>query len=132
MTQHKESKLPPTLLVVDDDDIILELIENLFEDELRVVTASNGWEALAKAAAHQPDIALLDLMMPGINGLTLTEELRKLAQTEVLRIFIMTAHSGLREEVERLNVDGFFLKPFEPDSLIEAIRRAAMLGKCYP
>jgi CheY-like chemotaxis protein len=118
MTSKKTRIIPPTLLVVDDDEIILELIQNLLEDKLTVIVAANGWEALTKAAQHQPDIALLDLMMPGINGLTLTEELRKLPHAEQLRIFIMTAHSGLRAEVERLEVEGFFLKPFEPDELV--------------
>ncbi|MBA3530786.1 MAG: response regulator [Ardenticatenales bacterium] len=100
------------------DEVILELIENLLEDRATVIAASNGWEALAKVAEHQPNLALLDIMMPGINGLTLTEELRKLPYAEQLRIFIMSAHGGLRAEVERLEVNGFFLKPFEPDELV--------------
>lgn len=113
-----------TLLVVDDDEVILELIQSLFEDDLNVVSATDGWAALSLAAAHQPDIVLLDLMMPGINGLTLTEELRKLPHSEALRIFIMSAHGGLRPEVERLNVAGFFVKPFEPDLLVERLLQA--------
>lgn len=115
------SEQHPTLLVVDDDPAIIELVESLFEEELNVVSASNGWDALSLAAERQPDMVLLDLMMPGINGLTLTEELRKLPNAERLRIFIMTAHSGLRPEVERLDVDDFFLKPFEPDQLMERL-----------
>lgn len=110
-----------TLLVVDDDEAIVELIESLLEDEMQVLCARDGWEALTVAAHHQPDLALLDLMMPGINGLTLTEELRKLPFSERLRIFVMTAHRGLRPEVERLHVDGFFAKPFEPDYLMDAL-----------
>lgn len=117
MHYPREATVRPTLLVVDDDEVIRELVESLFEDELNVVSASNGWAALSLAAAHQPDMVLLDLMMPGINGLTLTEELRKLPYSARMHIFIMTAHTGLRPEVERLHVDGFFAKPFEPDHL---------------
>jgi two-component system, OmpR family, alkaline phosphatase synthesis response regulator PhoP len=113
-----------TLLVVDDDEAIIELVESLLEDDVDVVCANNGWEALALAAEHQPDLVLLDLMMPGINGLTLTEELRKLPYAERLRIFIMTAQRGLLPEVERLEVDGFFAKPFEPDQLMEQLLAA--------
>lgn len=119
-----------TLLVVDDDLAIIELVESLLEDDMNIVSAGNGWEALALAAEHQPDMVLLDLMMPGINGLSLTEELRKLPNAERLRIFIMTAHTGLRPEVERLAVDGFFPKPFEPDYLMDnLINVAQRLGK---
>lgn len=121
MRYPREATVRPTLLVVDDDEVIRELVESLFEDDLTVVSASNGWEALSVAAAHQPDIVLLDLMMPGINGLTLTEELRKLPYSARMHIFIMTAHTGLRPEVERLQVDGFFAKPFEPDQLMSRL-----------
>lgn len=115
----------PILLVVDDDPAIIELVESLLEDQLQIVSAANGWEALSLAAEHQPDIVLLDIMMPGINGLTLTEELRKLPNAERLRIFVMTAHTGLRPEVARLNVDGFFAKPFEPDQLMSSLLAVA-------
>jgi two-component system alkaline phosphatase synthesis response regulator PhoP len=121
MTQKPKVTQETVLLVVDDDPAIIELVESLFEEELVVISADNGWEALALAAKHQPDMALLDLMMPGINGLTLTEELRKLPNSERLRVFIMTAHSGLKPEVERLAVRGYFPKPFEPEQLIERL-----------
>jgi CheY-like chemotaxis protein len=121
MNRNCEANSRPSLLVVDDDEAIIELVESLLEDDVDVVCASNGWEALALAAEHQPDLVLLDLMMPGINGLTLTEELRKLPYAERLRIFIMTAQRGLLPEVERLEVDGFFAKPFEPDQLMEQL-----------
>jgi CheY-like chemotaxis protein len=124
---NRASKAPPkpTLLVVDDDRAIVELIESLFEDDLNLVVTDNGWEALALAAKHQPDMALLDLMMPGINGLTLTEELRKLPHAERLRVFIMTAHTGLLPAIERLNVEDYFVKPFEPDHLVKRLLAAA-------
>jgi CheY-like chemotaxis protein len=124
MDRNRQANARPTLLVVDDDEAIIELVESLLEDDVDVVCASNGWQALALAAEHQPDLVLLDLMMPGINGLTLTEELRKLPYAERLRIFIMTAQRGLRPEVERLEVDGFFAKPFEPDHLMEQLLAA--------
>jgi CheY-like chemotaxis protein len=114
----------PTILVVDDDAAILELIKSLLEDEFQVVCASDGWEALSLAAESQPDVVLLDLMMPGINGLTLTEELRKLPLGRNLPVFVMTAHRGLQPEIERLNVAGLFLKPFEPDLLVAEIESA--------
>ncbi len=120
MTRSQPQAAPRlTLLVVDDDRAIIELVESLFEDDLEIVATDNGWHALSLAAAHRPDLILLDIMMPGINGLTLTEELRKLPNAERMHIFIMTAHTGLQPEAERLKVDGFFAKPFEPDFLMD-------------
>ncbi|MCZ7575463.1 MAG: response regulator [Ardenticatenaceae bacterium] len=114
----------PTLLVVDDDPAILGLVASLLEDQFDVACASDGWEALVIAAEVQPDVVLLDLMMPGINGLTLTEELRKLPRGRDLPVFVMTAHRGLQAEAERLGVAGCFLKPFEPDVLITGLASA--------
>jgi CheY-like chemotaxis protein len=125
MTTSAQANHRTTLLVVDDDEAIVELIQSLFEDDLDVVCANNGWEALSVAAEHQPTLALLDIMMPGINGLTLTEELRKLPFAERLHIFVMSAHRGLMPEVERLGVDGFFAKPFEPDTVMEEVLAVA-------
>lgn len=110
-----------TVLVVDDDAAIVELVASLLEDSFHVVCASDGWEALMLAAEREPDAVVLDLMMPGINGLTLTEELRKLPGGHDLPVFVMTAHRGLKDEVERLKVAGLFLKPFEPDALLTRI-----------
>lgn len=114
----------PTILVVDDDPAILELVASLLEDESDVVCSRDGWEALTLAAEIEPDLVLLDLMMPGINGLTLTEELRKLPHGRDLPVFVMTAHSGLQAEVKRLNIAGFCLKPFEPDTLVAMLELA--------
>lgn len=121
MKDEAQANPRATLLVVDDDAAIVELIQSLFEDDLNVVCAHDGWEALSVAAEHQPQVAILDIMMPGINGLTLTEELRKLPWGQRLRVFIMSAHRGLIPEVERLNVEGFLAKPFEPDHLMEQV-----------
>jgi CheY-like chemotaxis protein len=121
MKDEAQANPRATLLVVDDDAAIVELIQSLFEDDLNVVCAHDGWEALSVAAEHQPQVAILDIMMPGINGLTLTEELRKLPWGQRLRVFIMSAHRGLIPEVERLNVEGFLAKPFEPDYLMEQV-----------
>lgn len=125
MKDEAQANHRATLLVVDDDAAIVELIQSLFEDDLNVVCAHDGWEALSVAAEHQPQVALLDIMMPGINGLTLTEELRKLPWGERLRVFIMSAHRGLIPEVERLKVEGFLAKPFEPDHLMEQVLAVA-------
>jgi CheY-like chemotaxis protein len=125
MKDEAQANHRATLLVVDDDAAIVELIQSLFEDDLNVVCAHDGWEALSVAAEHQPQVAILDIMMPGINGLTLTEELRKLPWGQRLRVFIMSAHRGLIPEVERLNVEGFLAKPFEPDYLMEQVLAAS-------
>ena len=80
------------ILVVDDEEDILELIRfNLLKEGYHVITAASGEAALVKARHEQPDLILLDLMLPGLDGLDIYRELRKRADTNQIPIIMVTA-----------------------------------------
>lgn len=113
------------LLVVDDDPAIAELVKELLADAFTITCFHKPLDALAAAEKAPPDLALLDVMMPEMNGLKMAQRLRALPDGKAIRIYIMTAHHGLQPEIARANVDGFIAKPFDPDELIRRLSAAA-------
>jgi two-component system phosphate regulon response regulator OmpR len=116
------SDLEPHLLVVDDDARLRELLRRyLSESGFRITTAANAAEARAKLASLAFDLAVLDVMMPGENGLDLTRDLRREGRLPVL---LLTAMAEPEDRVNGLEqgADDYLSKPFEPRELLLRIR----------
>jgi YesN/AraC family two-component response regulator len=95
---------PQTVLVVDDDPGILDLHSRLIEQTGRqVVTARNGCEALAQVEVQMPDLILLDLMMPEMDGFAMLDELRAKESTRDIPVVILTAHPLSDADLDRCN-----------------------------
>jgi len=106
------------ILVVDDDDRIRELIKQyLVEKKFLVSTAQNVHEARKKIALLKFDILILDIMMPGENGLILTKEIKKNSK---IPIILLTARGKVEERIEGLETgaDDYLSKPFSPKELL--------------
>ena len=108
------------VLVVDDDDMIRRLVRTVLEaDDLEVVEAANGDKALEMVASAQPAVVVLDIMMPGINGV---EVCRRVDHTQV-KVIILTARDDpvLEDECREAGADAFLTKPFSSDQLLALI-----------
>ncbi|MBY0221155.1 response regulator [Mammaliicoccus sciuri] len=102
------------ILIIDDQPGIRLLLEEIFRQAgLGTTLASNGKEALDKLEYLQPDCILLDMKMPGMNGVEVLREIRK--RTPNALVMMMTAYSEieLTEEAGRLGIDNHFTKPFD-------------------
>ena len=113
------------VLVVDDEADLVELIGlNLRRSGYRVATASNGEEALRQARKLLPDLVILDVMMPGLDGTEVTRQLRASADTEHLPILMLTARTEETDEVVGLSVgaDDYVTKPFSPKVLMARVK----------
>jgi two-component system alkaline phosphatase synthesis response regulator PhoP len=111
-----------TILVVDDDRKIVELVTLYLQKEgYRVLQAFDGNAALALARAEEPDLAILDLMLPGINGLVLCKTLQSEAHTPVI---MLTARSTEEDRMRGLDLgaDDYVVKPFSPRELVSRVR----------
>ncbi len=114
------------VLVVDDEPAIAELERHhLARAGHRVTTAANGWEALAVARDDRPDLILLDLMLPDLDGFGVCEILRREPATATIPIVIVSAwasgdsrHLGLE-----LGALDYVTKPFSPAELVERVQR---------
>ena len=118
------------ILVVDDDpEIVSFLKRGLTYEGYAVDTASNGAEALAKAREAEPDLVVLDVMMPGIDGLEVGKRLR---QAGKLPILMLTAKGTVADRVKGLDsgADDYLVKPFSFDELLARIR--ALLRRSQP
>jgi two-component system phosphate regulon response regulator PhoB len=117
----------PRVLIVEDEAVILRLLEVNFRlAGFEVETAARGEEALAKAAASPPDVAILDIMLPGLSGIEVCQRLRSAPETAEVPIVMLSARTQ-DEERERsyaLGVVAYVTKPFEPAELVEVVRRA--------
>lgn len=111
---------PRTVLVADDDEDILQLVSFRLERAgYTVVTAADGQQALAAAREHQPDLAVLDVMMPGLNGYEVTRQLRADEATAAIPVILLTARVQ-EADVSRgfeAGADDYLRKPFSPQEL---------------
>jgi two-component system phosphate regulon response regulator PhoB len=113
------------LLVVDDEpDILSILVYQLSKEGFRVSTSVNGQSAIATAAEERPDLVILDLMLPGIDGYEVLKRLRQNEATASIPVILLTAR---REEEERLRgfeygADDYVTKPFSPQELVFRVR----------
>ena len=119
----------PLILIAEDDADIRALLRLYLEgDGFRVLEAEDGNTALALAREHSPDMAILDIMMPGMNGFELTRALRKYSEIPIL---ILSAKSQDNDKILGLNLgaDDYIAKPFNPVEIVARVkaqlRRAA-------
>ena len=111
------------ILVVDDDQDIVDIVRFTLGQQHEVLEARNGKEGLERAAADRPDLIILDIMMPEIDGLTVCSRLAAARETKDIPVIILTAKGRMREAfVSAPNVQRFIDKPFEPSSLQEEIQ----------
>ncbi|OGR82265.1 MAG: hypothetical protein A2902_00205 [Elusimicrobia bacterium RIFCSPLOWO2_01_FULL_64_13] len=114
----------PKVMVVDDENDVVELIKFMLEkDGHEVVTASNGIQALEKVAAANPDLIILDIMMPEMDGYTVNTHLLEKDDTRNIPVIILTAKGQMRDLFALgSNIVAFMEKPFDPKGLRDKIR----------
>jgi DNA-binding response OmpR family regulator len=118
------------ILVVDDDPTILRLLQvNLEMEGHEVLPAQDGYQALATLRAERPEVVLLDVMMPGLDGWQVCERIRAdedaaIAATPVVFLSARAQESDLTRGAEA-GADAYVTKPFDPLALIELVERLA-------
>ena len=117
--------MKPLVLVVEDEPPQVELLRyNLEKEGFRAIVAGDGEEALARIDEEDPDLVILDMMMPKRSGFLVLEKLRR-TRPVPLRVIMITANEGSRHKAyaEMLGVDDYIRKPFGMDRLLESVER---------
>jgi DNA-binding response OmpR family regulator len=123
----KEINHPPRILIVDDEPFNVDILEQELADlGYKTLSAASGQEALAKVAAEAPDLILLDVMMPGMDGFTVCRLLKERKETQLIPVVFMTALGEREDRIKGIEVGGydFFTKPPDREVLLARIRNA--------
>ncbi|MGH9076765.1 MAG: response regulator transcription factor [Acidimicrobiales bacterium] len=124
-----------TILVVDDDPGIVKLLQVNFEMEgYDVITASNGEDGVRRAGADHPALMVLDVMMPGMDGLEAARRVRAAPDTATLPIILLSAKAQAPDiHAGQLVADEYVTKPFDPLELLDRVARLiASRGQALP
>jgi DNA-binding response OmpR family regulator len=114
------------ILLADDEEDIKTVVTMFLQSEgFEVVTAFDGLDALEKAQSEKPDLILLDLMMPVLDGYEVCKRLRANEQTANIPVLILTAatQKESRARAFRVGAKDYLVKPFEPERLLEKIQK---------
>ena len=117
--------LQTTILIVDDEPSNVDMLsQELAEEGYIILTAFDGEEALIKVHDHQPDLILLDVMMPKVDGFTACRILKGSGKTVIIPIIMLTALRGHEDRIRGIDAgaDDFISKPFDRDELLAKIR----------
>jgi DNA-binding response OmpR family regulator len=120
-----------TILVIEDDRDIIEIIQYNFEREgYRVLTATNGEKGIDEARARRPALIVLDLMLPGVDGIEVCKRLRHQSETRNIPIVILTAKGEESDIILGLGMgaDDYVTKPFSPKELLARITAVLRRG----
>jgi CheY-like chemotaxis protein len=119
---------PRTVLVVDDDPVIVKLLQVNFEMEgYRVLTAGDGEEGLDRAQRERPDVVILDVMMPKLDGLEVARALKADPETRDIPVVLLSAKAQTSDiQAGQSLADEYITKPFDPLELLDRV--ASLVG----
>jgi DNA-binding response OmpR family regulator len=117
--------MPKKILAAEDSPTILEMIkQSLEEGGFSVITAIDGQDALEKARVQKPDLIVLDLMLPKVDGYKVCRMLKFDEKYKAIPIIVLTARAGEADKklAAEVRADAYLVKPFEPEVLLSKIK----------
>jgi two-component system phosphate regulon response regulator PhoB len=130
-----DSLAKPTVLVVEDEAALATMLRyNLEKQGFRVEEAADGQEALTRIAENQPDLVLLDWMLPALSGIEVCRQIRRRSSTRDLPVIMVTARTEDQDAVRGLNTgaDDYITKPFNMEALLARIRALLRRANALP
>ncbi len=124
----------PKILVVDDEETVARVIEHALRHEHQVWVSYSAVEALKTARQIHPDLIILDIVMPGMNGLDACRELRRDPMFKAIPILFLTARSGVEDRIEgfEAGADDYLTKPFDIRELVLRVQAILRRARAEP
>ncbi len=111
------------ILLIDDDPTVIKIMQSFLQaHDYTVAFANDGEQGLVKAAEFKPDLIVLDIQMPKMNGYTFVFEVKKQLDGQLIPIIVMTAKEGMAEIFKIEGVKDYLVKPVSPEKLLQAIQ----------
>ncbi|CAG1007116.1 MAG: transcriptional regulator [Candidatus Methanoperedens nitroreducens] len=112
------------ILIADDDKNVIDIVRYSIDDQYEILEAANGKEALGMVFARSPDILVLDIMMPEMDGYMVCKELKEHDSTKNLPIIILSAKATVEDKLKAIGfgIDDYMIKPFDPRELEARIK----------
>ena len=113
-----------TILVVDDDPTVRKLLQTRLEAAFyQVITALDGEEGLAKFREEKPDLIILDVMMPKMDGYTFVQEFKKIGDLRATPIIMVTAQESMEDIFKIEGINDYIVKPFQMENLLQKVEK---------
>ena len=110
--------------MVDDEPTLIKMVKTGLEaHDYNVITASNGKEGLEKVKSENPDLILLDVMMPNVDGYTFVREIKASEEFKTIPIIVQTAKTEMEELFKIEGVSDFIVKPYKTENILEMVRK---------
>jgi len=111
------------ILLIDDEPELVDVIEKrLAANDYEVLTAHDGVEGMVKARDEKPDLIILDIMMPNLDGNSFINEIKEIEEIKDIPIIVLSAKPNIQDVLSKDNVEHFFQKPIDSIALLEKIR----------
>jgi CheY-like chemotaxis protein len=113
------------ILIIEDVEYNRDLLVQILEDDYEVLTATDGASGIEAAARERPDLILMDLSLPGVDGWEATRRLKAQPETEAIPVIALTAHAmqGDEERARACGCDDYLTKPIDEDQLFAKLGR---------
>ncbi len=120
-----------TVLVADDEENVRRLVSSMLGNKYSVLEASDGEEAVDMTRTQKPDLVLMDIMMPNVDGYTACHEIKKGQDTKAIPIVMLTAvgQELNKKLAQKMGADGYITKPFTQQDLLHTIGRLVKRAK---
>ena len=122
---NQENAERKKVLIIEDDEKIAKALDIRLKSKYEVFRAPDAIHGLHEAVHKNPDLIIMDIMMPAGNGITLTERIREVTGRNIPTVFITASKlPGLRDTVKKLGAHGFLEKPFQAEDLLVTVHEA--------
>jgi len=112
------------ILLVDDEPNLIDMVKmGLEAHDYDVVTAASGAEGLEKVKSENPDLILLDITMPDIDGYTFVREIKEIENAQSIPIIMQTAKTGMKDLFKIEGISDYIVKPYKAENILEMVKK---------
>lgn len=125
-------KIKKKILIIEDNEMNIMILTEILKEKFNLIVCENGYSGIDSAVRKQPDLILLDIMLPDVNGFQIAKELKTFNSTKEIPILLISAvtNENVIESSSKLGVEGYIVKPFKKENLENKISEIFAKNSC--